>query len=326
VTITLGKLAETIGAEVAGDSAIEVSGVATLETAGPKDISFLSNPQYAKLLETTQAAAVIVSRGVKSERLNLLKTADPYLAFSKAVIALHGHRRHPHNGIHAQAFVDPTATIGENTIAYPGVFVGPRVKIGRDCILYPNAVIYDDCVIGDRVIVHAGASIGHDGFGFATSKGVHHKIPQIGNTVIEDDVEIGANAAIQRAAMGSTFIGKGSKVDSLVSIGHGVRVGDHALLVSQAGIAGSTTLGHHVTLGGQVGVAGHLSIGNHVTVAAQGGIIGDVEDQMTLLGAPAMPLHEARRVYVVFRKLPELLARLKQLEEQVAELAADRSK
>ncbi|MGA2231179.1 MAG: UDP-3-O-(3-hydroxymyristoyl)glucosamine N-acyltransferase [Tepidisphaeraceae bacterium] len=321
--MTLAQLAETIGAQIVGDASVQVGAAATLDDATADHVSFLSNPQYEKKLATTRAGAVIVARNITCERLNLLKAPDPYLAFAKAVIALHGHRAHPHSGIHPRAFVEPTATVGEGSVLYPGVYVGPRAEIGRDCILYPNAVIYDDTVLGDRVIVHAGASVGHDGFGFATSKGVHHKIPQVGKVIVEDDVEIGANAAIQRAALGTTIIGKGSKVDSLVSIGHGVKVGEYALLVSQVGIAGSTTLGHHVTLGGQVGVAGHLRIGNNVIVAAQGGIVGDVPDESALMGAPAMPLRHARRVYVAFTKLPEILERIRELEEQMSELGAD---
>jgi len=321
--MTLAQLAETIGAQIVGDASVQVGAASTLDDATADHVSFLSNPQYEKKLATTRAGAVIVARNITCERLNLLKAPDPYLAFAKAVIALHGHRAHPHSGIHPRAFVEPTATVGEGSVLYPGVYVGPRVRVGRDCILYPNAVIYDDTVLGDRVIVHAGASVGHDGFGFATSKGVHHKIPQVGKVIVEDDVEIGANAAIQRAALGATIIGKGSKVDSLVSIGHGVKVGEYALLVSQVGIAGSTTLGHHVTLGGQVGVAGHLQIGNNVIVAAQGGIVGDVPDESALMGAPAMPLRHARRVYVAFTKLPEILERIRELEEQMSELGAD---
>ena len=325
MTLTLAQLAERIGAELCGEGSAVVSSAATLEDAGPGDVSFLSNPKYGKQLETTRAGAVIVSPGVASDRLTLLKTSDPYYAFARAVVALHGHRKHPHEGIHPRAYVEYTATIGEGTVLYPGAYVGPRARIGRDCVLYPNAVVYDECVLGDRVMVHAGASIGHDGFGYATSKGVHHKIPQVGNVVLEDDVEVGANAAIQRAAMGSTVIGKGTKVDSLVSIGHGVKVGEYGLLVSQVGIAGSTVLGHHVTLGGQVGVAGHLKIGDNVVMAAQGGILNDVPDQSTLMGAPAMPIRQARRVYVLFTQLPELADRVRGLEQQVAELGKSES-
>jgi len=323
VTLTLAELAQTIGAELTGDPQHAISGAATLEDAGPEQVSFLSNPKYEKLLETTRAGAVILATGTKCDRANLLHTKDPYFSFAKAVIALHGHRVHPFAGIHPRATVEATAQVAAGTVIYPGAYVGPRAKVGKDCVLYPNAVIYDDCVLGDRVIIHAGASIGHDGYGYATSQGVHHKIPQIGNVVIEDDVEIGANAAIQRAAMGSTVIGKGTKIDSLVSVGHGTRVGAHGLLVSQVGIAGSTTLGHHVTLGGQVGVAGHLKIGNNVVAAAQAGITNDVPDQEALMGSPAMPLASARRVIVLMTQLPELARRIRHLEQQVGELGTD---
>lgn len=317
----LDELAKQIDAQLEGDGSIEVSAVATLENARKGDVGFLANPKYQKQLETTQASAVIVAQRVSNPRVPLLRTGDPYYAFSKAVVALHGYRKHPHEGIDPRANVDPTATIGPRTTIYPGVYVGPRAKIGADCILYPNVVVYDDTIIGDRVIIHAGSAIGQDGFGFATHKGVHHKIPQVGNVVIEDDVEIGSNCAIERAAMGTTLIGKGTKMDNLVVIGHGVAIGPHGLLVAQTGIAGSVVIGHHVTLGGQVGVAGHLKIGDNVTVAAKAGVMSDVEDQTVLMGLPAMPASQARRVYGAFAQLPELVARIKQLEQQIEELA-----
>jgi UDP-3-O-[3-hydroxymyristoyl] glucosamine N-acyltransferase len=317
----LEELARRIEAELVGDGSIEVTSVSTLEKAGPGQVSFLSNPKYQKQLETTGASAVIVAPRVNSTaKVTLLKAADPYFAFSRAVIALHGFRKHPHEGIHPAAHVHPTATIGARTVIYPGVFIGPGVRIGDDCIVYPNAVIYDDCVIGNRVIIHAGAVIGVDGFGFATNKGVHHKIPQIGSVVIEDDVEIAANSTIERGALENTVIGKGTKIDNLVVVGHGTRIGAHGLLVAQTGIAGSVTVGHHVIMGGQVGVAGHLKIGDNVTIAAKGGVMNDIEDQSILIGTPAMPASQARRVYSIFTQLPELLERVRQLEQQVEEL------
>jgi UDP-3-O-[3-hydroxymyristoyl] glucosamine N-acyltransferase len=329
VTITLRELAAGIGADVAGgDPETKVSSVNTLEDAGPDEVSFLSNAKYVRLLETTRAAAVIVASGVRSDRVTLLRTSDPYFAFRQAVVKLHGYRRHPHDGVHPAAHVDPTATVGEGTVVYPGVYVGPRARVGRDCILYPNVVVYDDCVLGDRVIIHAGTSIGHDGFGFSThrekdAEAMHYKIPQVGNVIVEDDVEIGANCAVDRATLGSTVIGKGTKFSNLVSIGHGTRIGPHGLLVGLVGIAGSTKVGHHVTLAGQVGVAGHLEIGDRVVVAAQSGVINDVPDQTTLMGAPAMPASQARRAYALFTQLPQLLERIKRLEQQVEELSGD---
>ena len=319
---TLQQLADEIGAELTGDGSIVVSSVNTLEDALPGQLSFLSNPKYEKQLQSTKASAVILGTAVKCDRMPVLRAKDPYLAHQKAVVALHGHRKHPHAGIHPQAHVESSAEIGPGTVVYPGAYVGAGVKIGSDCVLYPNAVIYDRCILGDRVVIHAGAIIGADGFGYASSAGVHHKIPQIGNVVLQDDVEIGANATIDRAALGSTLIGNGSKIDNLVTLGHNVRTGPGCLIVAQAGVAGSTTLGHHVVLVGQVGVAGHLDIGDQVMAGAQSGITGSVEPNMILLGAPAMPISTARRVYVTFRELPELASRVRQLEKQLAKLTA----
>jgi UDP-3-O-[3-hydroxymyristoyl] glucosamine N-acyltransferase len=317
----LAELAEKIGAEIVGDANVQIESCATLEQAKTGQLSFLSNAKYAKQLETTNASAVVVSKNVTSNRVALLRASDPYYAFTQAVVLLHGHRRHPHAGIHAKANVDPTATIGENTVIYPGCYVGPRAKVGSHCILYANVVVYDDCVLGDRVTIHANTTIGQDGFGYATHKGIHHKIPQVGNVIIEDDVEIGSNCAIERATLGSTIIGKGTKFCDLIAIGHGTKVGEHCLFVAQVGLAGSVTTGHHVTMGGQVGVAGHLKIGNNIMVAAQSGVMDDLEDQKIYLGSPAMPASQARRVYTIFQQLPELVDRIKQLEQKIEELS-----
>jgi UDP-3-O-[3-hydroxymyristoyl] glucosamine N-acyltransferase len=317
----LDELAKQIEAELVGDGSIDITSVATLEEGRACQVAFLSNPKYAKQLDTTGASAVIVAPRVSNSRVALLKSSDPYYSFARAAVLLHGHRKHPHDGVHPKAHVDPTAKIGSGTVLYPGAFVGPRAKIGKDCVLYPNAVVYDDCVVGDRVILHAGACVGQDGYGFSTHEGVHHKIPQIGNVIIEDDVEIGANCCIARAAMGSTVIARGTKLDSLVMIGHNVRIGNDGLLVAQVGIAGSTTIGHHATIAGQVGVAGHLKIGDNVTIAAKAGVMGDITDQLTMIGIPAMPAQQARRVYSIFTQLPELVERIKQLEQQIEELA-----
>lgn len=314
IDLRLEELAHRIGATVVGDGSIEVRSASTLEDAEAGQISFLANPKYARQLETTRASAVIASPKNAAPNLTLLHARDPYFAFAQAVVILHGHRQHPHVGIHPKAHVDPTATIGQGTVVYPGVFIGPRVRIGQDCILYPNVVVYDDCVLGDRVIIQANATIGGDGFGYATHKGEHFKIPQVGNVVIQDDVEIGANTAIDRAALGSTVIGQGTKLDNLVAVGHGTQIGPHGLVVAQVGIAGSVMIGHHVTLAGQVGIAGHLKIGDNVTIAAKGGVMSDVPDQSVLMGQPVMPLPHARRVYAAFMQLPDLVKRVKALE------------
>jgi UDP-3-O-[3-hydroxymyristoyl] glucosamine N-acyltransferase len=325
VKLTLKELAAAIGAELVGDAGTVIDSASSLEDARAGQVSFLSNPKYREQLETTKASAVVVAPGTSSDRVALLKSKDPYYSFAQAVVLLHGYRKHPHAGIHPKAHVDPSASVGEGSVLYPGVSVGPRARIGRDCILYPNVVIYEDCTLGDRVTVHANATIGVDGYGYATHKNdqgvpTHFKIPQIGTVVIEDDVEIGSNCAISRAALGSTVIGQGSKIDNLVAIGHGTKIGAHALLVAQVGIAGSVNVGHHVTMAGQVGVAGHLKIGDGVTIAAQSGVMADIPAQSTMIGAPAMPAAHARRVYYFFTQLPELADRIKKLEQQVGEL------
>lgn len=319
--MTVQELAQQIGAVVVGDGGAVVTSMQTLEEAGPEQVSFLSNPRYEKLLATTRAAAVIAPQTARSKRVTLLRCEDPYYAFMQAVVLLHGHRQHPHKGVHPQAHVDSTATVGKETVIYPGAYVGPRAKIGRECILYPNAVVYDDCVLHDRVTLHAGAVVGQDGFGYATHKGVHHKIPQAGIVIIEEDVEIGANVAVQRATLGSTVIGRGTKISDLVSLGHAVRIGGDGLLVSLVGIAGSTKIGHHVTIGGQAGVAGHLTLGDRVTIAARAGVINDVPDGTVLYGAPATPAPHGRKSVALAAQLPELVERLRQLEKQVAELS-----
>jgi len=320
--MTLEELAKKLGATLAGEPSAEVTSCATLDEAQSGQVSFLSNPKYVQQLETTRATAAVVGLNVTMDRpgLSLLKVKDPYYTFMQAVVVLHGYRKHPHEGVHPMAYVDASAAVGQGTVVYPGAFVGPGAKVGRDCILYPNVVIYDHCVLGDRVTVHAGAAIGVDGFGYATQQGVHHKIPQTGNVVLEDDVEIGANCAIQRATLGSTIIGKGTKFGDLIDIGHGTKIGPHALFVGLIGIAGSVTIGHHCTIAGQGGVAGHLKLGDNVTVGAQSGVMTSLDDKSTVFGAPAMPQNTARRVYTHFTQLPELVGRIKELEKKLAEL------
>jgi UDP-3-O-[3-hydroxymyristoyl] glucosamine N-acyltransferase len=312
----LQDLAREIEAELTGDGSIDVTSAATLEDAQPGQLSFLSNPKYASQLSTTKASAVVVAPNVKADGVALLKAKDPYYAFRQAVVRLHGFRKHPFTGVHPKAHVDPAATVGEGTLVYPGVFIGPRAKIGRDCILYANVVVYDDCVLGDRVTLHSGTVVGQDGFGYATVQGVHHKIPQTGNVIIEDDVEIGANCAIDRATLGSTVIGMGTKMGNLMDIGHGSKIGPYCLFVGQVGVAGSVTIGHHVVMAGQVGIAGHLKIGDLVTIGAQAGVIADIPEKSTVVGAPAMPAQQARRVYSIFTQLPELVERVKELEKK----------
>jgi UDP-3-O-[3-hydroxymyristoyl] glucosamine N-acyltransferase len=323
-SITLTQLAQHIGATLKGDGGLIVSSVNTLEDARPGQVSFLTNPKYQKHLETTKASAVIVPGAIETT-IPLLIAKDAQLAYQRALVLLHGQSKHPHAGIHPAAHVHPTAKIAASAILYPGVYIGPDVVIGSNCVLHPNVVVYDRCIIGDRVTIHAGTVIGADGFGYAMSNGMHQKIPQIGIVKIEDDVEIGTNTTIDRAALGVTLIGKGTKIDNLVMIAHNVQIGPHCMIVAQAGIAGSTTLGHHVVLGGQVGVAGHVELGDGVMAGAQCGITNSVEAGQIVLGSPHNPIKETRRMFALWRQLPEMSKRLKELESQMKKMQPSRN-
>jgi len=317
----LDELAREIGAELDGDGSAEVNAVATLEDARPGQVAFLANPKYLKQVETTQASAVILAPTVRVERRPVLRMKDPYYGFCRAAVLLHGHRKHPHAGVHPKAHVESSANIGGNTIVYPGAYIGANVAIGRDCIIYPNVAIYDSCTLEDRVIVHAGTVIGVDGFGYATHEGVHHKIPQLGKVHIESDVEIGANCTIARGTLETTRIGAGTKMDALCMIGHGGQIGEGCVIVAQLGMAGSSELGKYVTVAGQVAISGHLKIGDQATIGGRTAVMFDVEPGAAVIGTPAMPAQQARRVYAIFTKLPELQDRVKTLEEQIKELS-----
>jgi UDP-3-O-[3-hydroxymyristoyl] glucosamine N-acyltransferase len=339
-TKTLGELAQYVGGQVRGDPGVKIQAAATLGRAGEGDISFLSNDKYEKQLLTTKASAVIVGKDTAPTSVPLLVAEDPYYAFMQIMVLLHGHRRHKKVGISSRAMISDSAKIGADchihdfvTIAdgakvgngciiYPCVYIGENVQIGNDCILYPNAVIYESCRVGNRVIINSNATIGEDGFGFASHNGIHHKIPQIGCVVIEDDVEIGAGCGIERGTLNDTIIGQGSKIGDLVAIGHGTKVGPHCLLVAQVGIAGSTSLGHHCIVGGQAGIVGHIMIGNNVAIGAQAGVINNVSDGKVVLGAPAIDANQGKRAYGMIQYLPEMRQMIRELQEQVERLTS----
>ena len=327
-----------LSARLVGEDRL-VTGVNTLDAAAEGEISFLTNPKYRRALETTRASAVIVGESVEvPDRLSALHCPDPYAVVTAAIITLHGHRKHPQWGVSQGAVIDSSArlgagsniaagvtiaadvTIGDNCTLYPGCYIACGVTIGHDCTLYPNVVIYDHCELGNRVTIHAGSVIGEDGLGYAPRGDEWVKIPQVGRTVIGDDVEIGANCAVDRATLGQTEIGSGTKFGNVVVIGHGTTVGPHCLFVGQVGVAGSVTIGRHVMLAGQVGVAGHLTIGDHARIAAQSGISGNVEANADLFGSPGFPIGRAKRSVMVYRKLPEWTQRIKELERNVQEL------
>jgi len=332
---SLGELAEYVGGRVCGNADVLIRSASTLGRAEAGDISFLTNRKYDKQLRTTKASAVIVGKETPSASVPLLIAEDPYYAFMQIMVLLHGHRKHKKVGISSRSSISDSAKvgaechiydfatiaddarIGDGCIVYPGVYVGQGVQLGNDSIIYPNVTIYDGCKIGNRVIINANSTIGEDGFGYATHKGLHHKIPQIGTVIIEDDVEIGACCGIERGTLGDTVIGQGSKLGDLIAIGHGTKIGAHCLLVAQVGVAGSTTLGHHCIIGGQVGIVGHINIGNNVTIAAKAGVINNIPDGKVVLGAPAIEANQGRRAYGMIQYLPEMRQSIRDLENRI---------
>ena len=336
--ITLGKLAEAIGGSLQGPADLVVRGMASIEAAGPDEVTFLSNVKYERRVGETKAAAVIVPAEYAGPGQSLIRCQDSYYAFRQAMVVMYGFRRAPLKGIDARAWIDPSAElgkdvavgpfafvgprarIGDGTTIYPSVYVGPDVRIGQNCELFPSVTIYDGCILGDRVRIHAGTAIGQDGFGYATYNGRHEKIPEAGWVELEDDVEIGACCAIERATLGATVIGAGTKFADLIGIGHGTRMGKHCLMVSQSGIAGSTTVGNYCVFAAQSGIVGHIRIGDRVQVGAQSGVINDVPAGIQVLGSPAAPVAETRRQVVTISKLPEMRKTIRDLIRQVEKL------
>jgi len=335
VTRTLAELAAELGGEVIGDGSTVIRGVAGIREALPGDITFLANSRYDAYLEETRASAVICSRESRPAVLPLLQVDNPYLAFQRVVKVFRPEQYRPAAGVHPSALVDTKAELGEGvsigphcvvergarvgprTVIMAGSYIGVNVLIGEDGYLFPRVTIREECVVGARSVIHSGAVIGSDGFGFAFDAGRYHKVPQVGNVVIGDDVEIGSNTTIDRATTDSTRIGDGTKIDNLVQIGHNVVIGRHCIIVAQVGISGSTELEDFVTLGGQAGLVGHIVLGAGSTVGAQSGVTKSVPASTTVIGFPAMPHGLFRRVHAYIQRLPQLFQRTKQLEERL---------
>jgi UDP-3-O-[3-hydroxymyristoyl] glucosamine N-acyltransferase len=336
--VTLEAVAKAIDGTVVGDGSVEITGVAGIREAREGDLTFLANPRYESYLDVTQASAIIVSKNHRNIGKPMIQNPNPYLAFLKAIRLFAGEAERPCAGVHPTAVVSEEAyvaqdasigpyvviergvSIGARAIVHAGCYVGARTRLGDEVLLYPNVTVREECVLGDRVIVHSGTVVGSDGFGFVRDGDVYRKLPQVGNVVVEDDVEIGANVTIDRATTGTTRIGAGSKIDNLVQIAHNVQIGENCIIVAQVGISGSTVLGDHVVLAGQVGIVGHIEIGDGASVGAQSGVSKSVKAGERMFGYPAMPLRQAKRIEASIRNLPELIQTVRRLKRRVDEL------
>ena len=331
---TAAEIARHLGGEVIGDPSLVLRGFAPADRALPTDLTFAENENYFARAEQSAAAAIIVDGSYKSANKVLIRVPSARIAFAKVLPLFFPETAfpagvHPSTVVPASAQVHPSAHIGPFCVLGERVHIGPGsvlqggnhlgagCTVGEEVNLFPNVVLYPGTEVGNRVRIHSGTVIGSDGFGYVLDAGMHRKVPQIGNVIIREDVEIGANVTVDRGALGPTVIGRGSKIDNLVQIGHNVVIGENCLVVSQVGIAGSTRLGNFVILAGQVGVAGHLKIGNRVSVAAQSGVMNNIPDGEKWLGAPAQPDRQSKRQMIAIQRLPELLRRVSELEKKV---------
>ncbi len=331
---TAAQIASHLQGEVLGDGQIVLNSFAPADRAQAGDLTFAENDEFFAKAEQSAASAIIVSGSMTSAAGKvLIRVTNARVAFAKALTLFFPEPAlppgiHPGAVVAKSAQVDPTShvgphcVIGENVrigakaVLLGGNHIGDNSILGDDVKLFPNVVIYPRSEIGKRVRIHAGTVIGSDGYGYVLDGGMHRKVPQIGNVIIGDDVEIGANVTIDRGALGATVIGKGTKIDNLVQIAHNVQIGEHCLVISHAGIAGSTKLGNYVIVAGQVGIAGHLKIGSKVTIAAQSGVMNDIPDGQTWLGSPAQQDKQTKRQWIAMKHLPELLRRVSKLEKK----------
>lgn len=341
-TIPLGRLAELVaGRLLSGSPETPISGLNSISEAEPGEVTFLGNSRYASALAASRAAAVLVPEGFEGDAGGkaLIAVENPTLAFSQVIRHFGPSRRAARFGVHQTAVIEPGArfdpqqvsigpgvyigegaVIGRGSVIHAGCSLGDGVTLGEDCELHPNVVIRERCRLGSRVIIHGGAVIGSDGFGYETTEGRHQKIEQVGIVQIDDDVEIGSCTTIDRARFGRTWIGAGTKIDNLVQIGHNCVIGRHCIIVAQTGISGSTRLGDYVTMGGQVGVAGHLEIASRVLVLARSGVTKSLHEPGAYTGYPARPLMEGRKILAYPARVPELLERIKKLEQRLEQL------
>lgn len=337
--LTAGEIARLAGGEVVGDADTRITGVNGIREAGPGDLTFVRDARYLPSLRETRASAVLIAKRQPDCALAQIIVPAPDLAFAQVLQHLQEiQTHHPAPGVHPAAAVDPGASIGEGvaidafvrvaegasigarTVLYAGVYIGRNAVIGPDCVLYPNVAVREDCAVGARCILHVNCSIGSDGFGFAPMGGQWMKIPQIGRVVLEDDVEVGSNTAIDRATFGETRVSAGVKIDNLVQIGHNVRIGPHTAIAGMAGISGSAEIGAHVRVGANSGIAGHLQIGDGATIGGRAGVTKSIAPGRVVSGFPAIDHEDQRRVLVSLPRLPELLRRVRRLERALESL------
>jgi UDP-3-O-[3-hydroxymyristoyl] glucosamine N-acyltransferase len=344
---TAEQIAGILQGDVVGDTAAMVTGLSKIEEGTPNSLSFLANPKYEEHIYTTASTICIVNRTFEPAKslpttLTLIKVDDAHACFAKLLeVYDQMTKKQPKieqpsfiaesanvgDGLYlgAFAYIGDGSKIGKNATIYPQAYIGENVTIGDNCTIHPGAKIYQDCVLGNNVTIHAGTVIGADGFGFVPDeKGVFSKIPQIGNVIIEDDVEIGSNTTIDRATLGSTFIRKGVKLDNLIQIAHNVDIGEHSAMAAQAGVAGSAKIGKHVMVGGQAGISGHLTIADQTKIVAQSGIPGSVKKAVTLMGSPGIELDDFKKSYFGFRKLPFILNKIQELEKTIKTLTKEK--
>jgi UDP-3-O-[3-hydroxymyristoyl] glucosamine N-acyltransferase len=335
VPTTVRHLAELVRGEIHGDGDLVIQAARSLGEAGPGDITFAENDRYAAQLHASAASAAVVSAAAKSNGLTLIRVADPLAAFVAIVRHLHGRAEPPPHGIDPRASVHPGARVGPEASVFPfavvgegavvgarcrihsGAVVGRHCRLGDDVVLHPGAVLYDDTVLGDRVIVHANAVLGADGFGYRLQDGRHVKVPQLGRVEVGDDVEIGACTTIDRGTFQATRVGEGTKMDNLVQVGHNCVLGRHNLLVSQVGIAGSCRTGDYVVAAGQAGIADHVHVGDRVVIGAKAGVTHAIAAGERVLGAPATPEREQKRILMSLEKLPEMRRDLRRVKQHL---------
>lgn len=340
--LTISEIAAQVRGEIIGDASTPITGFAPADQARSGDLTFADKEDYFKAAEQSEATAILVSGAFTSARKPIIRVANARVAVAR-LLPLFFPPEQQASGIHATAVIDPSAQIDPSAHVGPNCVIGARVRLGARCVLmggnhiakdcqlgedvtlFPNVLLYARTQVGSRVTIHGGTVIGSDGYGYVFDEGRQRKMLQVGNVVIGDDVEIGANAAIDRAALGSTVIGKGTKIDNLVHVAHNVVLGSHCLIMGQVGFAGSTKLGDYCVIASQSGIAGHLTLGRQATVGAKSGVMRDVPDGGTVLGIPAQPDKQTKRQWIAVQKLPEIMRQMRELQQELEELKAARA-